>query len=125
MENGDTLLERVIDEITTKPMTSVKFEWKYSFLQAFQEVIKPLAEKARNQGIKTYGIVGGADRDMIKDFQMTSGFNFPVFTADDILLKTIIRSNPGILLIKDGIIIKKWHYKKLPELEEIRAKYLP
>jgi len=40
--------------------------------------------------------------------------------ADDILLKTIVRSNPGVVLLKDGKIIDKWHHKKLPSYAEIK-----
>ena len=43
--------------------------------------------------------------------------------ADDILLKTIVRSNPGIVLMKDGKILDKWHYKKLPAFEDVQANY--
>jgi len=38
------------------------------------------------------------------------------------MLKTIMRSNPGIMHWKDGQIVNKWHYKKLPDFDVIGQK---
>ena len=42
------------------------------------------------------------------------------YTADDIVLKSIVRSNPGLLLMKDGVILKKWHHNNLPDYEDFK-----
>jgi len=31
-----------------------------------------------------------------------------------------MRSNPGLILLKDGVIVAKWHYKDFPSLEELK-----
>ncbi|MCX7986172.1 MAG: DoxX family protein, partial [Bacteroidales bacterium] len=36
--------------------------------------------------------------------------SYSFLTADETLLKTMIRSNPGIFLLHKGTILKKWHY---------------
>jgi hypothetical protein len=43
---------------------------------------------------------------------------FEFHTTDEITLKTIIRANPGLLLLKEGTILAKWHYRDFPGLEE-------
>lgn len=43
----------------------------------------------------------------------------PYYFADATVLKTIIRSNPGILLMKDGVVLGKWHHNDVPEASTI------
>ncbi|MDR0657805.1 MAG: triose-phosphate isomerase [Mediterranea sp.] len=44
-----------------------------------------------------------------------TGAEYPFCLTDDLTLKTIIRANPGLVLIKDGTILKKWNSRKLPD----------
>lgn len=46
-----------------------------------------------------------------------------VFYADAVPLKSMVRANPGVLLMKNGVIINKWHYKGMPSFEELSEKY--
>jgi len=39
-------------------------------------------------------------------------------------LKEMVRSNPGVLLLKNGIIINKWHYHSLPKYDDLVKQYL-
>lgn len=43
-------------------------------------------------------------------------------TADETTLKTIIRANPGILLLHNGTIAGKWNFRDIPDLNEIKRK---
>ena len=74
--------------------------------------------------MRTYAITAYASPEKVNSFLNAAGADFPMHTADDILLKTIVRSNPGVLLIKNGKILHKWHHKKLPSYAEIKAEYL-
>jgi len=47
-----------------------------------------------------------------------------VFHADAVPLKSMVRSNPGLLLLKDGTVIDKWHFHVLPTREELAEKYV-
>jgi hypothetical protein len=39
--------------------------------------------------------------------------------GDEVTLKTIIRSNPGLLYLRSGTIIGKWHYNDIPSIDEM------
>jgi uncharacterized membrane protein YphA (DoxX/SURF4 family) len=111
-------------KVTPRTITETEYLWDKNFQQIYKEKVNPLAEAAEKDGYKVYAIVGGAGGEMIESFRHGTQTAYPFYMADDILLKTIVRSNPGVVLLKDGKIIQKWHHKKLPGYEEIKAKYL-
>jgi hypothetical protein len=41
-----------------------------------------------------------------------------------VILKTMVRSNPGLILMKDGVVIEKWAFRDFPEWNEVSEKYL-
>lgn len=43
-----------------------------------------------------------------------TGASYPYLQADEILLKTMIRANPGLILLKDGTVIGKWSKSDMP-----------
>ena len=45
------------------------------------------------------------------------GYEF--LAGDEIMLKTIVRSNPGFMLLKSGTIIGKWAYRDFPSIEDL------
>jgi uncharacterized membrane protein YphA (DoxX/SURF4 family) len=73
--------------------------------------------KAYEKGIPTAVLVS-AENAQIKNFLTSNKLQLDFYTADDIILKSIVRSNPGLLLLKDGVILKKWHENDFPEFSE-------
>ena len=43
----------------------------------------------------------------------------PYYFADATVLKSIIRSNPGLMVLQDGVVRAKYHYHDIPELFEV------
>jgi uncharacterized membrane protein YphA (DoxX/SURF4 family) len=46
-----------------------------------------------------------------------------IFYADAVPLKSMVRANPGILLLKNGLIVNKWHFHSMPSFETLKEKY--
>jgi uncharacterized membrane protein YphA (DoxX/SURF4 family) len=56
----------------------------------------------------------------IEKIRQTLMPSFSFHTTDEITLKTIVRANPGLLLLREGTILAKWHYRDFPDLEEFQ-----
>ncbi|MCX6285932.1 MAG: DoxX family protein [Bacteroidetes bacterium] len=82
----------------------------------------PFYKKAQADG-KTFICITSAMPDDVRKFRMAHGAAFDFYNADDVILKTIVRSNPGLILLKDGVVIDKWAFRDFPEWAGVREKY--
>ncbi len=88
-----------------------------------QEEINNLAAWAQENGYSFICITSSLP-DQSSAFVEETGAPYEFFTCDEITLKTIIRSNPGLVVIKDGNIVGKWHYNDIPTPEEFKEEFL-
>jgi len=117
-------LVKKVDKISSHEETVNDYKFKSDYKNRFEDLVNPFAEAAQKAGVKVYAIAGGAGEEVIKDFSEEIKATYPIHMADDILLKTIVRSNPGIVLLKDGKVVQKWHYKQLPKFDEVKAEFI-
>jgi len=82
--------------------------------------IDQIYEYAQQQKIPFYCLTASAEEG-IQKWQDITGAEYPFCTTDETTLKTIIRSNPGLLLIKDGMVIQKWSHNELPQENELNG----
>jgi uncharacterized membrane protein YphA (DoxX/SURF4 family) len=73
-----------------------------------------LGTEAIKQGMSFY-ILTSSSTDDVLQFNDNNLF----LSGDETALKTIIRSNPGFVLLSDGIILNKWSYATIPEIDRI------
>lgn len=64
------------------------------------------------------------DVQKIQAFQHEMDTRVKFFECDDTPLKTMIRSSPGLLLLKQDTVIGKWHYNDFPDFEDIKENYI-
>lgn len=75
--------------------------------------IDQIYEYCQEHGYAFYCLTASNEK-AIEHWKNTTGATYEFCHTDDITLKTIIRSNPGLLLIKDGTILQKWSHNRLP-----------
>ena len=79
--------------------------------------IDQLYEYAREHGYPFYCLTASGD-DAIERWRDLTGAEYPFCMTDETTLKTIIRSNPGLLLLKGGVVLNKWSHNRLPSIEQ-------
>lgn len=82
-----------------------------------KDSFKKLTELYYKANEKGFGFIcaTATSADMVQKFTLEHSIPFQFVTADEVTLKTIIRSNPGLLLLYNGTIIGKWHWRNLPD----------
>jgi len=79
--------------------------------------VEELYQIAEKQGIMFYAL-SGSSQEEIESFRKETGVTFPFCTTDPVTLKTIVRANPGILLLQKGTIEGKWAWRDIGKLEK-------
>lgn len=79
-----------------------------------------LAGKLEDTSLKIIGATSSGD-DALAAYRTNYGVKYPFCFMDETVLKTVIRSHPGYVLMEEGVILRKWHYNDTPTREEIIA----
>jgi len=79
-------------------------------------VIKELTNEALKKGYSVIGLTASGDAS-VNDLKEKQNINFDFYFTDATTLKTIVRSNPGIVKLHNGTIIQKRHWNDADEIE--------
>jgi uncharacterized membrane protein YphA (DoxX/SURF4 family) len=77
---------------------------------------------AENFNIRTVFLTSASAQDA-EIFSKKNKLVMEIFYADAIPLKSMVRANPGVLLMRKGIVVNKWHFHNLPSYDDLSSKY--
>jgi uncharacterized membrane protein YphA (DoxX/SURF4 family) len=83
------------------------------------KAINELSLAAQGKGIKVYGLSSAGEElsnNLIKEYDLS----FDFYVTDGIVLKTMLRSNPGIMYLENGTVKGKWHHSNVPAVNELK-----
>lgn len=101
----------------------IAYDLKKTDIEAHEEVINPFTKELDNAAQYYVGLTGSNFKE-IEKFRHDVQAAYPYLTCDPTTLKTIVRSSPGVVLLKEGTVLAKWHHNDLPDFQEIKEKYL-
>lgn len=79
-----------------------------------------IAQFCRDNGHRFYCLTASL-QDEIHSIKSQLGLSYEFCFTDGITLKTVIRANPGLVLLKKGTILSKWHFNDMPDIRELPA----
>jgi len=116
------------DDITDHVLSNPK----YNFLLVAKDLsrtdrgvqgrIKDFVSLCQHDSIEFIALTASSPEE-VKDFKHEIDAKFEFCTTDGTVLKTMIRSNPGLILLKDGVVMAQWHYHSFPSYNDVKAKY--
>ncbi|HBG57957.1 MAG TPA: hypothetical protein DDX07_08080, partial [Porphyromonadaceae bacterium] len=90
-------------------------EMNMRHLQLFREADRYAKEK----GYSFY-LLTASDANVVGNWEQQNRTGFQFAHADERTLKTMIRSNPGLMLLKEGTVIGKWDDSKVPSFDKFQ-----
>ncbi len=89
--------------------------------EGYIDLINELYEYCQENGYKFYAL-SSSSSEAIELWRDRTGAEYPFCIMDDITLKTMVRSNPGLMLIKEGVVLNKWADSQMPDEYDLTGK---
>ncbi len=88
-----------------------------------QNRINDFVSLCHKEGIDFIGMTSSSPKE-VDTFRHEHNSMFDYYYADATTLKTMMRSNPGLMLLKRGTVVAMWHHRDFPTFEEVKKEYL-
>jgi uncharacterized membrane protein YphA (DoxX/SURF4 family) len=88
-----------------------------------QGMVNDFAALCQDNSIEFIGLTSSLTADVDK-FRHEHNTMFDYYYCDGTTLKTMIRSNPGLMLLKKGTVAGMWHYNDFPSFDEVNKEFL-
>lgn len=113
---GDDITEQILNN-DSYVMLHISYDLKSAGLLEDGKV-SAIRKGMEEMDYPMYG-ASSSSVDTMEDYRHEHQLAYPFLVGDEKVLKTVIRSNPGFVLINDGRVVKKWHHNDLPEWSSI------
>lgn len=116
------------EDLTQKIISNPKYNFlliSYNINEANKNVqpkINEFVARCAQDSIAFIGLAGSSPKE-VDNFRHDVNALYDYYTTDQTVLKTMIRSNPGLMLMKNGVVIAIWHYNDFPTYDEVVTKY--
>jgi uncharacterized membrane protein YphA (DoxX/SURF4 family) len=113
------------NELLSNPFYSlviVAYDLKHTDKEAINQLNALALNLTQNYNTRTVLLTSNSAVDAER-FNKEQKLMSEVFYADGVPLKSMVRANPGIMLLKNGTVINKWHYHSLPRYDDLVKKY--
>jgi uncharacterized membrane protein YphA (DoxX/SURF4 family) len=120
-DNNNDMTAAVLDEPAGFHFWVVAYDMSKANEKSFEKLAE-LSQTCDKNGIQFVGLTATpyAELDPIRH-ELNAAF--PFYYADATVLKTVIRSNPGLVLLNGPVVVDMWHYNDIPSFDEVSKKY--
>jgi uncharacterized membrane protein YphA (DoxX/SURF4 family) len=101
-----------------KRMMILVYSIEKSNVKSFEEISK-LVKNLEGSGIESF-ILTSSDNEAAEKLRHEYQLGINYYFADATVLKTMMRSNPGIIYMENGTVKGKWHFNDVPTAEEVK-----
>jgi len=98
----------------------------YDLSQADEDVfgaVNDFATLCKQENISFVVLTASTKEDIEKFKQETNSSQLEFYNSDGTVLKTMIRSNPGLMLLKAGYVLDMWHKNSFPSYNDVKSKH--
>ena len=111
--NGENISQEILSN--EKLLLIVAYDLHKTEKEGFT-AIKKLTDAALKMGYNVVGLTASGD-DLKQEITSAYDLNFDFYQSDETVLKTIVRANPGILVLKNATVTQKKHWFDASEIE--------
>lgn len=88
-----------------------------------QDKINALAKYCKEKNLE-FVCATSSNTEEIEKFKQKTKADYKFASCDEITLKTIIRSNPGLVMLKKGTVMNMWSHSDIPDVKEFEENIL-
>jgi len=113
------------NELLSNPYNSlivVAYDLNHTNVEAIGRLNAMAANLAHDFNTRVIMLTSNSSKDA-EAFAKRNHLVFEIFYADEVPLKSMVRANPGVILLKNGVILNKWHYHSMPKYDDLVKQY--